>query len=247
VGKLDGKIALITGGGSGIGAGIARRFAEQGARVTISGRRQAPLAALADDIGGHYVTGDVSDKGSAANMVAETVAFHGGLDIVVNNAGVARFQPMVETDEVVLDMHMNINVKGPYFISQAAIPHLTASGGNILNIASTLGVRGLAGATAYGASKGAVVVLTKHMAAELAGQGVRVNCICPAVVETPIFETMMPKEAVPQALADMAAIHPIGRVGQPEDVAEAALYFCAPEAAWVTGSVLMVDGGATAV
>lgn len=245
--RLDGKVALITGGGTGIGAGIATRFVAEGAKVTISGRRDAPLKALAAEIGCHWVTGDVSVSADAERMVAETIAAHGKLDIVVNNAGVARFAPMAVTGDDVLDMQLDINVKGPYRVTRAALPHLTANRGCVLNISSTLALKGLSGATAYGASKGAINALTLHLAAELAEAGVRANCICPAVVETPIFETMMPKEAVAQAIADMVAIHPIGRIGQPQDVAAAALYLCSDEAAWVTGAVLNVDGGATAV
>ena len=245
--RLEGKAVLVTGGGSGIGEGIARRFVAEGARVSITGRREAPLKALAAELGCHYVTGDVSEKARAEALVAAAVAAHGCLDVVVNNAGVARFLPMADTSEAVLDMHLDINVKGPYFVSQAALPHLIASQGSVLNISSTLGVRGLAGATAYGASKGAVVTLTRSMAAELAPEGVRVNCICPAVVETPIFETMMPKEAVAEALEGLVGVHPLGRVGQPSDVAGAALYLTSGDAGWVTGAVLMVDGGATAV
>lgn len=245
--SLEGKIALITGGGTGIGAGIARRFAAEGARVFVTGRREEPLRTLAGEIGCRWLAGDVSRPEDARAMVAACVESLGGLDVLVNNAGVARFAPLAQTTEAVLELHLAVNVKGPYYMAQAALPHLLARGGNILNIASTLGVRGLAGATAYGASKGAVVTLTKAMAAELAPEGVRVNCICPAVVETPIFETVMPREAVAQALKDMVAIHPIGRIGQPADVAGAARYLCSGEAGWVTGAILMVDGGATAV
>jgi len=245
--RLDGKRVLITGGGSGIGVGIAKTFVAEGAKVTISGRREAPLRALAAETGCSWVTGDVAVKADCEAMVAATVTNHGGLDIVVNNAGVARFLPLADTPEALLDLQLNVNVKGPYFVAQAALPHLLESKGNILNISSTLAVRGLAGGSSYGASKGAVVALTHHLAAELAPNGVRVNCICPAVVETPIFETIMPAELVPEKMKEMAAIHPIGRIGQPQDVAAAALYLTSDEAAWVTGSVLMVDGGVTSV
>ncbi|MFQ5509968.1 MAG: SDR family NAD(P)-dependent oxidoreductase [Leptospirillia bacterium] len=245
--RLEGKSVLITGGGTGIGAGIARRFVEEGARVTISGRRKAPLKAVADEIGCHFTTGDIAVSADADAMVASASAVHGGLDIVVNNAGVARFAPLAATTDEVLDMQLAINVKGPYFVTRAALPKLLKRGGSVLFISSTLALRGIPNGSAYGASKGAINALTLHMAAELAPRGVRVNCICPAVVDTPIFETMMPKEAVPKAIEDMTSIHPIGRIGQPVDVAEAALYMCSDEAAWVTGSILTVDGGATAV
>ncbi len=244
---LQGKVALITGGGTGIGAGIARRFADEGAKVLITGRRAEPLQRLAREIGAEWYVGNVAEVAEADAMVATAVERFGRLDIVVNNAGIARFLPMADTTDEVLDLHLDVNVKGPYYVSRSALPQLLENKGAVLNIASTLGVRGLAGATAYGASKGAVVTLTKSMAAELAPQGVRVNCICPAVVETPIFETMMPAEAVPQALEEMTAIHPIGRIGQPADVAGAAHYLCSDEAGWITGAILMVDGGATAV
>ncbi len=244
---LTGKSVLITGGGSGIGEGIARRFVAAGATVTISGRRQPPLEALAKELGCHWVSGDVSVAADADRMVAAAVDAGGGLDILVNNAGVARFLPLTDTSEAVLDLQLSVNVKGPYLMVQAALEHLKTARGNVLNISSTLAVRGLAGATAYGASKGAVVSMTHHMAAEFAPYKVRVNCICPAVVETPIFETMMPKEAVAGALDGLVAVHPLGRIGQPEDVAGAALYLAGPDAGWVTGTILMVDGGATTV
>jgi NAD(P)-dependent dehydrogenase (short-subunit alcohol dehydrogenase family) len=245
--RLDGKVVLITGGGTGIGAGIARRFAAEGAKVVITGRREAPLRAIADETGCTWVTGNVASKANCEAMVATTVERHGGLDVLVNNAGVARFLPLADTTEALLDLQMNVNVKGPYFMAQAALSHLLESKGNILNISSTLAVRGLAGGSAYGASKGAVVALTHHLAAELAPQAVRVNCICPAVVETPIFETIMPAELVPQQLEEMATIHPLGRIGQPQDIAGAALYLASDEASWVTGSIMMVDGGVTSV
>jgi 3-oxoacyl-[acyl-carrier protein] reductase len=245
--RLDGKRVLITGGGSGIGAGIARRFVAEGAKVTVSGRREAPLKALAKEIGCHVVSGDVSQSADAEEMVRQTVDAHGGLDVVVNNAGVARFQPLAETTDEVLEMQLAINVKGPYFVTRAALPHLTATRGCVLNISSTLAMRGIPGGSAYGASKGAVNNLTLQLAAELAPAGVRVNCICPAVVETPIFETFMPKEEVPRAMEQMVGIHPLGRIGQPADVAGAALYLCSDEAGWVTGVIVPVDGGATAV
>ncbi|MDH4230115.1 MAG: glucose 1-dehydrogenase [Nitrospirota bacterium] len=246
-GRLHGKSALITGGGTGIGAGIARRFVAEGARVTITGRREAPLRELARELGCDYAVGDVSSSTDAAAMVQSAVAAHGGLDVVVNNAGVARFSDLAATTDEVLEMHLGINVRGPYCVTRAALPHLLERRGNVLFISSTLAMRGIPGGSAYGASKGAVNALTLHLAAELSPRGVRVNCICPAVVETPIFETMMSLDDAAKVPQSMASIHPIGRVGQPTDVAGAALYLVSDEAAWVTGAVLTVDGGVTAV
>lgn len=245
--RLEGKRVLITGGGTGIGAGIARAFAAEGAKVTVSGRREGPIKSVAAEIGGHYVAGDVSLRADAERMVAGAVEAHGALDVLVNNAGVARYLPLAETGEDVLALHLDVNVKGPYFMAQAALPHLKERRGNIVNISTNVSVMGLPAASAYGASKGAVNALTLHLAAELAPVGVRVNCVCPGVVETPVFETMMPKDQVPGRLKELAAVHPLGRIGQPSDVAGAVLYLASDEAVWVTGTIFMVDGGAAAV
>lgn len=245
--RLEGKAALVTGGGTGIGAGIARRFAAEGAKVTITGRREEPLEALAGEIGCHYVCGDVSVAADAARMVEAAAAAHGRLDVVVNNAGVVRAAPFGKTGEDVLDLHLAVNVKGTFLVTRAALPHLTRHQGNVVNISTNVTAQGVPGFSAYTASKGAVNALTVQLAAELAGSGVRVNCVCPGVVETPIFATMMPPEQVPKALEDLKAVHPLGRIGQPDDVAGAVLYLASGDAAWVTGVVLMVDGGATAV
>jgi len=245
--RLEGKSALVTGGGTGIGAAIARRFAAEGAKVTVTGRRESPIKAVAAEIGGHCVAGDVSVRADAERMVAEAVAAHGGLDVLVNNAGVARYAPLEETTDDLYDFQMDVNVRGPFLVTRAALPHLLERRGCVINVSSTLAMRGLPRASVYGATKAAVHALTQHWAAELSPRGIRVNCICPAVVETPIFDTMMPPEQVPGMLKDLASIHPIGRIGQPADVAGAALYLASDEAAWVTGTILVVDGGASAV
>jgi len=245
--RFEGRSVLVTGGGTGIGEAIARKFAAEGARVTVTGRREGPIKAVAAEIGGHYVAGDVSLRADAGRMVAGAVEAHGGLDVLVNNAGVAKYLPLAETGEDVLAAHLDVNVKGPYFMAQAALPHLTARRGSIVNISTNVSVMGLPRASAYGASKGAVNALTLHLAAELAPAGVRVNCVCPGVVETPIFETMMPKAEIAGRLRDLAAVHPLGRIGQPDDVAGAVLFLASADAAWVTGVILMVDGGAAAV
>lgn len=245
--RLEGRSVLVTGGGTGIGEAIARKFAAEGAKVTVTGRREEPIKTIAAEIGGHYVAGDVSVPEDAARMVDEAVAAHGGLDVLVNNAGVARYAPLEGTTDDLFDFQMDINVRGPFLMTRAALPHLLERRGSVINVSSTLAVRGLPRASVYGATKAAVHAFTLHWAAELSPRGVRVNCICPAVVETPIFETMMPPEDVPGMLEELKAIHPVGRIGRPEDVAGAALYLASDDAAWVTGTILTVDGGASAV
>jgi len=245
--RLEGRSALVTGGGTGIGEAIARLFAAEGAKVTVTGRREGPIKTVAAEIGGHYVAGDVSVPADAARMVEGAVSAHGGLDVLVNNAGVARYAPLGETTDDLFDFQMNINVRGPFLMTRVALPYLLERRGSVVNVSSTLAVRGLPRASVYGASKAAVHGLTLHWAAELSPQGVRVNCICPAVVDTPIFATMMPPEQVPQMLEDLKAIHPVGRIGAPNDVAAAALYLASDDAAWVTGTILTVDGGVTSV
>jgi NAD(P)-dependent dehydrogenase (short-subunit alcohol dehydrogenase family) len=245
--RLEGRAALVTGGGTGIGEAVARRLHAEGARVTVSGRREAPLKALADEIGCHWVAGDVSVAGDARRMVEGAIAAHGRLDVLVNNAGVVRAAPFGKTGEDVLDLHLGVNVKGTFLVTQAAVPHLTRHKGNVVNVSTNVTVQGVPGFSAYTASKGAINALTVQLAAELAPSGVRVNCVCPGVVETPIFESMMPPEEVPGRLEALAGVHPLGRIGRPADVAGAVLYLASADADWVTGVVLMVDGGATAV
>jgi NAD(P)-dependent dehydrogenase (short-subunit alcohol dehydrogenase family) len=245
--RFEGRSVLVTGGGTGIGAAMAQKFAAEGAKVTVTGRREGPVKAVAAEIGGHYVAGDVSVPEDAARMVEGAVSAHGGLDVLVNNAGVARYASLEETTDDLFDWHVAINLRGPFLMTRAALPHLLEKRGSVINVSSTLAVRGLPRASAYGASKAAVHGLTLHWAAELSPQGVRVNCICPAVVETPIFDTMMPPEQVPKMLEELKSIHPVGRIGQPEDVAAAALYLASDDAAWVTGTILTVDGGVTSV
>lgn len=251
-GTLAGKVALITGGGTGIGRGIAQAFAREGAAVAITGRRKEPLQELVKELQAGErkalaIAGDVSSAADAARMVAETVAAFGELHILVNNAGVARFGT-VETGSVEdTDTMVDINLKGPIHLAKAALPHLKAhkgpGGACILNISSSVTSIAMKNFAVYSATKAGLDHLTRCMALDHAADGIRVNAINPGVVETPIFGTMMPKEAVRHAMAAMARQHPLGRVGQPEDIAGMAVFLCGPQAGWITGVTVPVDGG----
>jgi NAD(P)-dependent dehydrogenase (short-subunit alcohol dehydrogenase family) len=251
--RLAGKIALVTGGGTGIGRAIARVFLEEGASVVITGRRKEPLEATLSELDPKgqkvlLIQGDVSRSQEARKMVEETVKTFGRLNLLVNNAGVVyKDGGTMESQEEGWDVTLGVNVKGLYLMSKFAVPELVKTGGNIINIASVLGLVGSPWAVAYGASKGAVVNLTRSMALDLAPKNVRVNCICPGAVDTPMYQSWIrkygdPKEAERKMLED----YPIARVGRPEDIAYAALYLASDEACWVTGVALPVDGGFTA-
>lgn len=253
--KLQGKSALITGGGSGIGKATALLFAREGAIVTLAGRRESKLRETVDAVqknGGkaYWVVGDISKVGDTERIVKETIGHCGGLDILVNNAGVFKGIKITDTTEEEYDRIMDINLKGTYFMCKYAIPELEKrGGGSIVNISSTLGIKGIRQTTTsvYAASKGGIVVLTKTLALELSPHKIRVNCICPAVVETEIFETLgIPTEKIPERMKMWESFHPIGRNGKPEDIAHAILYFASDDSSWATGSILNLDGGVTA-
>jgi NAD(P)-dependent dehydrogenase (short-subunit alcohol dehydrogenase family) len=194
------------------------------------------------------VEGDVSASKDAERMVKETTKAFGGLNILVNNAGVNyKSGGTVETEEDGWDVVMDINVKGIYLVSRSAVPKMGKTGGSIINMASIFGMVGYPKAVAYCASKGAVVNLTRSMALDLAERKIRVNCICPGVVDTPMARGWMEKHGGYETVAkEVSAQHPLGRLGEPEDIAYACLYLASDEASWVTGAILPVDGGFTA-
>ena len=253
--KLQGKIALITGGGTGIGKATALLFAEEGGVVAVAGRRESKLIETVDAVqknGGeaHYVVGDVSKVSDTERIVKETVCKFGGLDILVNNAGVFKGIKVTDTSEEEYNYMMDINLKGTFFMCKHAVPEIKKrGGGTIVNIGSALGIKGYRGSltSVYSASKAGVIMLTKALALELAPYKIRVNCVCPAVVETEIFETLgIPKGKIPERMKMWEAFHPIGRNGKPEDVARGVLYFASDDSSWATGSILNLDGGVTA-
>ncbi len=243
--SLDGASILVTGGGSGLGEGMARYFASLGARVTITGRRADKVQAVAESIGPQAcaVAGDVTDATDRAAMIAAAVAHGGGLQGLVNNAANMLRGPITELAEAaVLDI-LNTNVVAGMMLTGLAVPHLARDGGAVLFLGSVHTRRAYPGASTYAASKGAVEVLAKVLAAELGPQRIRVNCVIPGAVPTELnVRAGLYTDAEHIArLKTMLPDHPLGRIGTPGDIAEAAAYLLAAD--WVTGQSLVVDGG----
>jgi NAD(P)-dependent dehydrogenase (short-subunit alcohol dehydrogenase family) len=247
--RLEGKVALVTGGGSGIGRGAALRFAEQGARVAVGDIDAEAATRVAAEIGqdARAVRMDVTSSHSVSDGLDAVVAAFGGLDVLVNNAGRTTAGAVYELSEDEWDAVLDVNLKSVFLVSKCAWPLLQARGGGaIINTASIAGLWGLPRIAAYGASKGGVILLTKCMALDGASDGIRVNCICPGDVDTPMLQTYFSLQPDPVATrAFFTNMHPLGRLGEPRDIADAMLYLASDEARWVTGSVLVVDGGLT--
>ena len=241
-GRLEGRVAFITGASSGIGAACARRFVDEGA--TVAGFD------LHDPADGHPLAGswplDVRDEGAITAAVADAVDAVGAPTVLVNAAGVSSSASVTDLDEVEWDRIVDINLKGTYLVSKHVVPHLVAAGnGAVVNLASIEGLEGLPAQAAYNASKGGVVLLTRNMAIDYAPSGVRVNCLCPGYIDTPMTEVL----SLPgfEAVRDeFLAMHHLGRPGRPEEVAAAALFLASDDASFVTGHALVVDGGFTA-
>jgi len=242
--KLKGKVAFITGFGSGLGRAIAVLFAQEGAGVAGTSTTEAKgrdTAAMIEKTGNQalFRAGDVSNSAQMKALIDEAVKQFGGLDIVVNSAGVRTNGSITEITEEQWDRTISVNLKGVFVISRLAIPEMIKRGGGvILNIGARSGMAGQAGRAAYCASKGGMITLTEAMAMDHARDKIRVNCICPGPTRTPMVDT-----STPEKLARYKTRVPVGRIGEPEDIAQAALYLASDEASMVTAAILPVDGG----
>jgi 3-oxoacyl-[acyl-carrier protein] reductase len=247
--RLRGKVAIVTGSGSGFGEGIAKRFAREGASVVVNDVNPASGERVAREIvaaGGRALdrAGDVSSDADVAALVQFALDRYGDLDIVVNNAGTThRNQPMLEVAEAEFDRIYRVNVKSLFLTARHAVPHFRAKrNGVFITIASTAGVRPRPGLTWYNGSKGAAIVTSRSMAAELAPDNIRVNIINPVAGETAMLADFMGTDT-PEMRAKFVATIPLGRLSQPTDIATAAVFFASDEAAFITGACLEVDGG----
>lgn len=252
--SFSSKVAIVTGGGSGIGKEVAVRLVQAGASVVIGGRDEAKLrqaAAQIDPTGAKVCTyaGDIASPATAAGLVNVATEAFGGVDILINNAGVFRPKEFLELTESEYDWFLDTILKGKFFMAQAAARAMKQRGGGTIVQTGSLWALQAIGATpssAYSAANAGVHALTRNLAIELAPANIRINTVAPGVVETPVYNTFMTDDQVKQTLPSFNAFHPLGRNGQPADVAEAILFLASPSASWITGTVLPVDGGVTA-
>jgi 3-oxoacyl-[acyl-carrier protein] reductase len=244
--SLTGKVALITGGSRGIGASVARRLSAAGGQVAISSQARSDAAAsLAAEItksGGQCLTvqGDISDADAAQRIAAETVSRFGRIDILVNCAGIGPYRALGAMDATFVRAILDANVLGTVLVTQAVLAHLTAPGGRIINFASALAFRPIPTSSVYSASKAAIVTLTHAWSKELGPRGITVNAIAPGVIETDMTTKILAERG-----AGIVAGTPLGRIGQPDDIAGIALFLSSPDAGWITGRTIIADGGVT--
>lgn len=244
--RFIGKTVIVTGSSAGIGEGIARRFHDEGANVIINARNAdkcAEVAATLDGARTLVVPGDVSDSGFAKELIAAAVEEFGALDTLVNNAGVGGASMLHETSDDDIDRMIDINVKGVLYLCRAAIPHLRQSKGSIINVSSVSGTGGDSILPVYNASKGAVTNLTRGLALQVGGMGIRVNALNPSITRSDMVEAVTGNEVFMEAFLQRV---PLGRIGEPEDVAAAAAFLASDDARFITGVNLPVDGGVSA-
>ena len=243
--KLTGKVAVVTGGNSGIGLATAKRFREEGAKVVISGRDQKTLDEAVKTIGGDVIAvrGDVSKLGDLDKLYKTVAEKFGKIDVLFANAGIAKFAPVTDSTEAQFDEQFDVNVKGVYFTIQKALPLLNDGASIIIN-SSVANETGTAGASVYSATKAAVRSFARTLTTELIGRGIRINVVSPGPITTPIFgRTGLPQEAIEGFARDVVAKVPMKRFGRPEEVADTVLFLANPESSYITGIDINVDGG----
>jgi NAD(P)-dependent dehydrogenase (short-subunit alcohol dehydrogenase family) len=250
--RLADKVAFITGSASGIGRATATRFAQEGACVAIVDENGEGARETADqiaEIGGRAVVKvlDVTDSAAVGAAVEETVGEFGGLDVVINNAGIDIFGGVEDLSEPDWDRELEVNLKSAFIVSKAAWPHLKAGGGGaVINTGSVAGLRGIADNVGYCVSKAGIIMLTKCLALSGAPDNVRVNCICPGFTATGMIEGYFADQQDPEEARRLAlGLHPLGRFGKPRDIADGFVFLASDEAEWVTGSTVTIDGGLT--
>jgi len=249
--RVKDKVAIITGAKSGIGLATARRLADEGARVVAADIEDATpevrqLFSSVSDV--RFVRTDVSSSRQVASLLEETLAAYGRLDVLVNNAGIEISKTVTDTTEEEWDRLMNVNLKGVFLLSRSAIPIMQRQGGGVIvNVASELGLVGGSDIAAYCASKGGVVQLTKAMAVDHAGVGIRVNCVCPGPVATPLLEATIQAASDPELeRRSIVSKTLMRRIGRPEEIANVIIFLASDESSYMTGSIVAVDGGVTA-
>jgi NAD(P)-dependent dehydrogenase (short-subunit alcohol dehydrogenase family) len=249
--RLSAKVAVVTGGGSGIGRAAARRFAREGAHVVIADRDGVAADAAATEIrheGGSAigVAADAAAEEDVARLVEVARQEFGAPSVLLNNAAIASFGTLVDSPADELDRVLGVNVRSAWVCARAVIPPMRAAGGGaIVNMASITGIVGAPGMAAYSTSKGAIITLTRTLALEVAEHGIRVNCICPASIDTPMLQASFDRLPDPGAARERnVKRHPLGRLGTPDDVACLALFLASDEASFITGGTYVIDGGA---
>lgn len=251
--KLAGKRALISGGGTGIGRGIAQAFLENGAKVVICGRRHGPLKETVDELGKlgtiHFIECDISDPADVKTLVEQAIKSLGGLDVLVNNAGIYEGGSLETVGLKEWDRTLSINLRGVFVLTKECLPHLKQSGRGacVLNISSTMARHLEQETLPYAVSKAALETFTRCCAIDFGEQGLRFNAIVPGVVDTPMQDFNKNEIGFQEWRSNMSHIHPLKTVGKPRDVAAAAVFLCGPDAEWITGAIMPVDGGITAV
>jgi meso-butanediol dehydrogenase/(S,S)-butanediol dehydrogenase/diacetyl reductase len=245
--RLQDKTAIITGGGTGIGLACARLFTQEGARVAIFGRRQDRLNQAQKEIGDAVlaVQGDITKVQDTVRLVETSVKQLGKVDILINNAGIFGGGPTHEMEDDVWDQTFDINMRGVFQLTRKILPQMITQGsGSIIHISSILGMRSIPGAVAYNTSKGALNQFSRSIAVEYGAQGIRSNSICPGMIETEMTEEMRQDTSM---MEEFLKRYPLGRFGKPEEVAKACLFLASEESAFITGTILPVDGGCTAL